>query len=745
MGSHDHRFGESRVRDASSSEASVRVARARRPARAAAGVLVACVVAVLFVVLFLTRRTSESSAGESSGAATDSAKALRTAPMAKSLVDGDTLGQPEVLQRLEVEPPAAREANETLLRVHVRTPTGEAVTNGVLELEETLSLALDGPWGRVVRRTPIAGVTTELKLGAEVFEARLVASSPGLNSGTARLEQLRLRDDAYAPTGRIVRDVEVVLGAAPPTPWIGGRIRVDGRDEVPAGLRIEATFEDGRRIDDVETCIDVANASYWIGPLPRGKLALLATSDSTAPKWVDAPDVADRSSARCDLDLAAGVVVELHAIDAQSGESAPGACLFIDLSIRTWSRSGRQGFGGRTQRLVADSDGRCTLRGVARPGVLTVTTCPRAREGAQGYVFEPGPTLLVVDLETTKGDVLAFDVPIGALEPEHVVLWGRWPEGDGFSEGGGELAIAGQWAGDGRAARVVGRRTASGGWELEAPAPSQVRVWVERERRRVSEVLAFDAPDARPIGPLRFTPVRSDEVLLRWSGGRTGERCTVRASADGVVERVAEFSIDEAVGEHALQLLGPCSLLIAAIHADGGVDQRSIEIDPAAQRVIDVDWRGEAQVELRAQVDGRELESDADVVLVRLGADAESADAQLVRLRSGRASIPALPVGDYFFRIEAALDDGPACGVMTVASALSTALSTAQLECRTEVVEIAPPARGALLERIGAVDLTGRVPARLLHVHLGDPDPNAAAEGPRRLRLPRDSRWSVFP
>ncbi len=631
---------------------------------------------------------------------------------------------------------------ETLLHVRVESAAGQPIVEGTLDCIDRASLELTPPWRTSTRRVPIAGERTTVALAPEVLSVELVASAAQHWPGRVVVNGLRRKQGGTAASGLVEHEVLVRLDAPGETPFIEGAIRVDGRLQTPAGLSVRAFTPGGSALENAVATIDPSNCRYRIGPLPTSELRLLASSDETAPAWISAPTPLAGGSQRCDLELDRGVELELRTVDASTERSAPGVDLFIDLSIATWSEGRREGYDGRVVELTTDERGVCVVRGAPRPGKVLVARRPTPRMGPQGAVFEPGPTLLELDVPADAPSSMSARVRIDAAPTPSAVVWGPWPQPERFAAAGESLRVVARASSTRGDEPIAVTRDAGDQWSLQAPLDSTVSVWVETPtRRRVSETRTFRIDASRAIGPIAFSPLARAQALVRWSGGRVGDRVSARAESAHGSEPLDEFELTAAEGQREWDVPGACTLVVEALSSDQGLDARALPFDPAHGRELWIDWGGQQRTPVRVSLDGAPLLGASQMLLCELARE-PSTRIRSVALRDGVGElVAALAPGRYFVR---GIGDGESalvCGVLDV----SAAPGELRVSLESEAAELPAHARGARLEALGELDLSALAPPRLRELHLGVGDPEALAAGPRRVRMPRLSRWSVIP
>lgn len=633
----------------------------------------------------------------------------------------------------------AESGDATILHVKVVDAGGQACTGGRLtgfwseELEEIRPQTRDVH----VVESEITGATTDVVLppaaGAVLISASVPDAAPSRRELVAKL---RSEEDPKARHGRVERDVTLTVGGMTASPRIVGRILVDGVPRVPRGLEI--TFP-----RKAELRIDAAASRYEIAPVDWLLKELTVTSDETVPRFV--PTGFDSSHPPkedevLDLELSKGVTLRLNVLDYRSGEPVPGADLQLRVDSILRSSGVRTGC-GFAHHLRTGPDGVALVTGLSRGGSFSIR-----RDGSlRAHLMEmlPDPTreitlprdpLLTERIPIDAPDVLERTLRIdkdarqfhvfGELDPWFLTsrdpgesdtevrfatprdATDDWPRADGSSPWTRSLATV--------------PPDEHGRFRFEVETGVDYRVWVEREHRRLSEVVAVRAEDA-DVGPVVLPPRAGTDVLLRLV------RCPEQGFASIVVEDHGALSplgrviaVHGGTVERHLRLDQRTRVVVSYFkdrQRQTAIVHRDFEVDPATTSVLEVDLSGEGARRIELTLSVGELPNAVTLLLQRVeeGDKVNPVVGVQARLVDGVSADPiALEPGRYLYSLD--VRSGSRAFVLGVAQVEKApddvpfeirceleAHSRAELGAGVDITEVsglAPAAGGGVLRRL---------------------------------------------
>jgi hypothetical protein len=585
------------------------------------------------------------------------------------------LGQPERLPISVSEGAAVAEskarANQssdgdvTVLRVRVLGPDGSPQRAGNLECLAGERSFPEAQALSVHLCVPIQAAVTELVLPASCLEAVLVASGPSGPPTLHREEDLRLVDDVFQVSGRVEKDVSILLQATDEESMVEGRILVDGIPRVPEGLRVLLVRERSRSasieqvLDRMPSLalVDRAARTYRAGPLSSAVQGLWATSTETVPLWIPIEWSEGQGNLRLDLDCASGRTLHLSCVDAATGEPAPRVALETQTLTKISSAGDQEFFRPNLGRVCTDENGRCTIRGVPETGVFRLTLArktPAPRTGA-GFLVAQSETCLL-DLELDPGSPREFweTLRLSRAEVRTARVFGSSHPSDPWFDRPGSFRIVWRPTGAHEAPLGLGCELSPGAdWELRLPMPAEYDLWIERDRSRVSETVTLALRSEADIGPIQFAPRPLVDVLLHWRRAPEGADLRISAHAARGAEPLAFLPAVAEAGEAPLQLGGPTRLSLELRDAESPPVEHSIEWDPAQGPRIDVDFRAGAAASIELSGDPDLISGASEIWL--LGAEPGHSSWSLraaVPIEAGRSvRAVSLPPGRYFWRL----------------------------------------------------------------------------------------------
>ncbi len=622
----------------------------------------------------------------------------------------------------------------TLLRVSIVDPAGTRATEGLLECYAGPRSFPETNDDGLRLSVPVRAETTEVILPADCTEALLVAHASIGPTTLWRVEDLRGAGPEFRVSGFVERDVEIVLVRDPSVPVAQGTIWVDGERRVPAGLKILLHHDDGEGTATMEelllrqpklATVDIGEAAYAVGPLTESAAALWVTSESTAPCWVPLPFPRSPEGISLDLHCATGSTLHLACVDDRSGLPVPGARIETETLVATSTTERKISFRTFTTSRTADRNGECVIRGLPAGGIFRVTSPSSAessRELAPAGIRLGGAILLELRLDPELSSDLWREVRIPGAREDVARVWGRVAD---------LVAVARSRAADERAPLEVCfaplrsqreesavRRASIGtvAWEARVPGPDDVAFWVEREGRRVSEVVELWIAGNRETGPVSFAPRNTCPASFRWTDAPVGGRAVLALLSARGVETLADWAFADPRGELELELDAGGSLNLTLSGSGGDEVQRQFDWNPARRPILEVDLCGSRARLIRLEIPSETRSRDGEIVLFGSHDRAGESPVRVVaELRDGvtRAAL-AVPPGEYFYRLLGA-EDACVLGSMRIVETHGTQPLEVVFEGRRrrlDDVELEASA-SLIVESVGDEDLSAWVPPAL--------------------------------
>jgi len=565
-----------------------------------------------------------------------------------------------------------------VVHVHVVAHDHSARASGRLvgQWIDDVHVSPAGPLQRI--DAAIVGATTDVVLPRTASNLDLTAVTDA--DGPSAKKRLYLgpkakREDRRQP---VEHELTIEVGDRVVGPRLTGEILVDDVARVPRGLEFQF-LPDGPE-PTIETRIDVLAARFEAGPLDPKFDRMRVSSDETVP--VTLPLALEAGDAELDLPLVMGRTLRLAVVDVKDGRPLPRIELYVSKRVSSKSSDFQSHY------VVTDGEGRCEISGLPRDGRfevrrdsrLVVRGVPRGDPQPGRYQFPPEPLFELV-LTSALPDVIERTIRIdprgaprrvtGRLAPPllEAVTSAAEPAQLRFSTRG----TGGSW----RSGDVPVACDENGAWQVEASPGSDVRVWVERQRLRISTVANahIDADDA---GPFELATRPGRDVLLR----------VVHGSDDGLVRVVvpdperadepASSQLDGAMRngtfEGTARLDGPTTLyVLVGANADElrRAPWRPLDVDPANASVAVLDLARFTRRAIELTLSSGAPPPDGQFILMRVE-DGRLRPDSMVRaeLVGGRSREPvAIEEGRYLYRLVA--DDAAmlVCGTVEVMSA----------------------------------------------------------------------------
>jgi len=654
-----------------------------------------------------------------------------------------------------------RGSDVTVLRVRVMGPGGDPESAGNLEcfagersFPETQALSIH-------LCVPIQSAVTELVLPASCLEAVLVASGSGAPPTLHREEDLRRLDDVFHVSGRVEKDVSISLQSDSAGSVVVGRILVDGIARVPEGLRVllvrkpshSASVEDALDRLPSLALVDRAARSYRAGPLSPAVRGLWATSVETVPCWIPIEWSEGQGDLHIDLDCASGRTLHLSCVDADTGRPAPGVALETQTLTKISSAGDQEFFKPHSVRVCCDENGRCTIRGLPESGTFRLTRPRPASRNAAGSgstlpVAQSESSVLDLELESGSPRESWETVRLSSAEVRTARIFGSSRGSEPWFDGPGSVRVMWRSSGAPGPPAVGCELRPDADWELSLPTPAEVELWIERDRRRVSEPVTLALRNEAAIGPIQFKPRALMDVLLHWRHAPEGADLEISAFDAGGAEPIASLPDLTEAGEAPLQLAGPERLSLQLRASEGPLVERSIDWDPARGARIDVDFRPGAPTSIELGGDPELISGASEIWLLGVDPSRSGTVRAAVPIEAGRSiRAVSLPAGRYFWRLR-----GPegsfVIGCFDLHEA-STARSL-RLSCgaqRSRIEDLAPSG-GRALEAlsVAGVSVESWVPLELRRMDLiGFGVSTSSAAEPHSCWLPADWTYRVLP
>lgn len=347
-------------------------------------------------------------------------------------------------------------------------------------------------------------------LPATCSEAFLVASAPGCGAAEGRASRLRGVDDEHRPQGRLDRTVEVVLAGAPSGPRATGRITVDGRPRVPAGLHVLLRYRPPSPAGSVEeflACaprlglVDPALGTYSAGPLTAAVEELTVLSRETVPRSFPIEWAPGEDAPSIDLDLSRGKTLVVT-VRETTGEPSPWTALRVETQFVVSSDASTTHYASHSALRYTDATGKLVLEGLPAAGFVLIWDDVSPEHLARGLLRQRGAARPFKHTLTEAGpaeDSIVLEV---APRPRRSTrLWGRVAEpGDAVRDARGPrkadwcLVLAPQGEEATEPLRIdVDVDVDAGRWSCEIPRGTSYDLRLRSADGRLSAPLALHA------------------------------------------------------------------------------------------------------------------------------------------------------------------------------------------------------------------------------------------------------------
>jgi RNA polymerase sigma-70 factor (ECF subfamily) len=533
-----------------------------------------------------------------------------------------------------------------------------------------------GPAGPLQRiDAAITGATTDVVLPRSASNLKLAAVTDADGASVTKdlyLGPKAVREDRRRP---VEHPLTIEIGDRVAGPRLTGEILVDEVARVPRGLEFQFLPDDPD--PTIETRIDVLAARFEAGPLVPKFDQLRISSDETVP--VTLPLTLGTGDAALDVSLVTGRTLRLAVVDVKDGRPLPGLELYV--SKRASSKSSDF----QSHYVVTDGEGRCEIRGLPFEGRfevrhdarLVVRGVPPGDPEPRRYQFPPDP-LFELALTSALPDVIERTIridPHGAQRRVTGLLAPPLLEALNSATDPAQLRFSSRSdGGNWRAGDVPVACDERGAWQVEASPGSDVRVWVERQRLRISNVASAHV-DADDAGPLELAPRSGRDLLLR----------VVHGSGDGLVrvivpdpERADEPASSQLDGamrngtfEGNVRLDGPATLyVLVGANADElrRAPWRPLDVDPATAAIAVLDLARFTPRKFELTLSSGASAPDGQLLLLRVEDGRPRPDSMVrAELVGGRSREPvAIEEGRYVYRLVAENAAMLVCGCLDV-------------------------------------------------------------------------------
>jgi hypothetical protein len=615
----------------------------------------------------------------------------------------------------------------------------------------------------------ITGATTDVVLPGAAESALLAASVAG-QPPSARVPVFKLHENAEPAdhTGTFERDVEIVVDGAVATPGVRGRILVDGQPRTPRGLEVSGAQAVAR--------IHALEARYETGPITGSGTTLFVTSEETVPKYFPTgfsssnPPIAGVVLER-DLDLSSGVTLDLAVVDRKSLAPLPDVEFWIriDCIPDGLPKSSQRSY---EHHVVTGADGVAIVRGLARPGALSIRRDARRRQRRVERLPEP-PLELAFPREPLLAEAIDASTPaliertlridaqdrpcsaFGTLDPSFAAA-GEFGEAEAevrFATRSDDVLFQqSRRAGSAKPSDGFWMRSlastpadAQGRWRLEIDPGVDYRVWVEREHRRVSEIAAVRAEDG-DVGPVALLPRAGTPVLVRLLRCPTQGTLVIGVHDPGAVMPIAT-SYPAAGGtlERRVRIEGRTSINVSEFvnrPRNQVTRTKVVVVDPATTSLVEFDLAADEARTIRVTADSGFVPKETTLKLRRVLPEGtcEPFPAVSVPLVDGVTSEPVVvDPGRYLYSVEATPRPGTfVLGVVDVAR--GPVERPIEIRC-----ELEPHPKSELGAGFDVTEIAGVRPGpdqpSLLHVHFAE-EPWIEVFDP--IDLPKAAHFTVL-
>jgi len=490
--------------------------------------------------------------------------------------------------------------------VRVVDAEGRALKEGRLTFAWLDDEPFRDPLRAHMRELPIAGETTDIEIPPQMRSGELTAS-------VASQPPSRRCGVGGALQSESPKELTITLGESLADPKVTGRVLVDGRLEVPRGLRI---FVDGSSVDGsmLSARVHLLDARFEAGPITGPIASLFVTSDETAPRQVDV-----KTGARdVDVDLTRGRTLDLTVLDRATKEPLPGVELYVTVMNETKRESTLKKLWREGSRfVVTDGAGVASVRGIPDVGIVMVRrdaavhkTPSRSIAGHPLRAEQLREPLADFQVDATMADPIEKTIEIDAVDRLRVVrgrlapkLLADRPADAAASDASLEVHWARVDTGEqGRRPDGLAELGDDGAFRFTVDTSGDYRVWAEREQLRLSDVasLKIETPEVHAGNP--------DPIELHARAGGEFTLRLVHVPAKGFVHLYVEDPgavFKEAVVlpaagidiERKIALDAPTWLMAGWYLERGaalGTSHRE-EVDPATTSRVEIDLGGDRQ------------------------------------------------------------------------------------------------------------------------------------------------------
>lgn len=650
------------------------------------------------------------------------------------------------------EPATATTAGDaTILHVRVVTTDQRPCTSGHLS-----GFWSEDRWGGELRRSveeEIAGPVTDLVLPVIASAATLTASVEGMPaSGRTHAVELRTEEDPKLRHGRIEKSVTIVVGGHESSPRLTGRITVDGEEQVPPGLDFFLQTQPGVGESEPRIRVHSLDASYEIGPIHPQIQQIIVTSDETVPKSFKVHF--DGREASLDLDLETGRTLRLTVVDRRTNAPLPGRelHLWMDYNYETTIFESR--WRHHSHYLRTDRDGVAVVTGlpqrancsVRRDGNFVVRSLEvnAGEKMEQNVLSEP---LLSFEITKESPKLIERTLRMDA-EPRSRRIFGQLAASlltDGeFGEEAAEVHYAtirpdGRWYRD----DWTIPHDEQGRWQLEVKPDTEYKLFVERERRRISNVLSVKVADD-DVGPVELEPRPGTDVLLRLVHCPAEGFVSLSVSDPGAVTRLGTTRpIHGETFERRLRLEGPSTVSVSCfkeMSSHNSAATKTVQVDPATMPVLEIDVACPDARDVELQLSPLQLPEEVHVQLIGLSTpdDAHSSSSVNIALVAGRSRDPvAVAPGRYLYWFAPRIPDALILGVVDVTA--GPADRPIVIRCELEPHPRSALGAGIEITELGGHDVKGLWP-RLLNYRFAE----QAKSGGDSVLLPKGAKFTVL-
>lgn len=569
----------------------------------------------------------------------------------------DSNSAPAIAPRQEVgmNQPAPREPG-IYLKVRVVTPHNTSVLDGVLScLHGAPGMDDPGKFQRLELR--IQGDLTLIKLPLTSQEAYLTASSPGLESGQAFLRDLRrfqgrwVKDDGWAE-----RDVVVQMGARDSAvPALSGTVLVDTERRAPNGLCIRAI--PSSRLTAIpsnqRSCmaiVDPIAATYRLPVLPSGEWEIEATSLETVTSWTPVAIVPNSEPRILDLQLVRGSKLVLEIRDARTRDVCPGQTMVLRYGTRTASPRDMMMFRETVLRSTSRINGDCEFASLPKGSLVRVFAA-----GAH----EAGEPLLEMSIPSTGPEETRRQVWINGKDPSEVEFFGNISNEDFPGNGSLVLRVRIGNSKTDRSYVVNGDR-----WNVSCPASTECSLWLEREVRRVTDVVTVWLASGSK-GPVILRPLVFPTLQIEWTNAPP-DRTLRLASIDPNrgIPRTRDVDLNTRDGYVVWDRYPDGAVSVALKSKNGSTINWTWEASQVSSP-LRVDLGGDCMREVEIYINSDRPTRRADLVLVALEANQRAGHCfAVVNLDNGRSSgtVPLFK-GPCYYRLNGACSGSIVCGI----------------------------------------------------------------------------------